>query len=138
MAAYIRGLQGGVYASILNGASFVAGTDATLKGDAAGREFLKAAPEKNGIPRHLLTPQTRLALHPAPNAADFARELAKRGFDKAAALWQEAKAKESLSWPRRNTPMTSTPTKAWAPHMPRRGIRPTPSPATRNPWSSIP
>ena len=69
--------------------------DATLKGDAAGREFLKATPEKNGVPRHLLTPQTRLALHPAPNAADFARELAKRGFDKAAALWQEAKAKDS-------------------------------------------
>jgi hypothetical protein len=35
MAAYARALRGGAYASIVNGASFVAGTDATLRGEAS-------------------------------------------------------------------------------------------------------
>jgi dienelactone hydrolase len=69
--------------------------NAYLKNDGTAREFLKNSPEKNGAPRHQLVMQSRPALHPAPTVADFARELAKQGFDKAISIWQEAKKKDS-------------------------------------------
>ena len=65
--------------------------NAYLKDDATAREFLKTPPDKNGVPRHLLTTQFRAALRPAPVVSDFARELAKQGFAKAIPIWQEAK-----------------------------------------------
>lgn len=68
--------------------------NAYLKDSPNAHEFLKAAPEKNGAPRHQLAMQSRPALHPAPTVADFSRELAKRGFDKAIPFWLEVKAKD--------------------------------------------
>jgi dienelactone hydrolase len=68
--------------------------NAYLKNDGTAREFLKNSPEKNGAPRHQLVMQSRPALHPAPTVAEFARELAKQGFDKAIPIWQEAKKKD--------------------------------------------
>jgi dienelactone hydrolase len=68
--------------------------NAYLKNDGTAREFLKNSPEKNGAPRHQLVTQSRPALHPAPTVADFTRELAKQGFDKAISIWQEAKKKD--------------------------------------------
>jgi dienelactone hydrolase len=67
---------------------------AYLKNDELGHEFLKNSPEKNGTARHQLTVQFRPALHPVPVVADFARELAKQGFDKAIPFWQEVKKKD--------------------------------------------
>jgi len=65
--------------------------NAYIKNDGAAREFLRNSPDKNGAPRHQLVTQSRPALHPAPTVADFARELAKQGFDKATSFWQEVK-----------------------------------------------
>jgi tetratricopeptide (TPR) repeat protein len=69
--------------------------NAYLKNDEAARVFLKNTPETNGVPRHLLASQSRPPLHPAPTVLDFARELAKQGFDKAIPIWQEAKKKDA-------------------------------------------
>lgn len=68
--------------------------NAYIKNDGAAREFLRNSPDKNGAPRHQLVTQSRPALHPAPTVADFARELAKQGFDKSIPIWQEAKKKD--------------------------------------------
>jgi len=69
--------------------------NAYLKSDESARAFLKDSPGKNGVPRHLLTAQFRPALRPAPTVPDFARELAKQGFDKAPLIWREAKKKDA-------------------------------------------
>ncbi len=65
--------------------------NAYLKNDATALQFLKNDPDKNSVPRHLLTVDTREALHPAANIPDFARELAAQGFDKATEIYERVK-----------------------------------------------
>jgi dienelactone hydrolase len=64
---------------------------AYLNNDASARTFLKNEPEKNSVPPHLFKMDVREALHPAANIPDFARELAKQGFDKAREIYQRAR-----------------------------------------------
>lgn len=65
--------------------------EAYLNENMAARQFLKNEPEKNGVPRHLFEMDVREALHPAANVADFARELAAQGFDKATKVYEQAR-----------------------------------------------
>jgi dienelactone hydrolase len=69
--------------------------NAYLRNDTAALQFLKNEPAKNSVPRHLLAIDSRDALHPAPNVGDFARELAKQGFDKAAQIYEQAKKQDA-------------------------------------------
>ena len=64
---------------------------AYLNHDAVARQFLKNEPEKNSVPAHLFKMDFREALHPAANIADFARELATQGFDKATEIYHKAR-----------------------------------------------
>jgi dienelactone hydrolase len=68
--------------------------NAYLKADPASLQFMKNEPAKNSVPRHLLTLDFTEARHPAPNVSDFARELAKHGFDQATDVFDQAKKKD--------------------------------------------
>jgi tetratricopeptide (TPR) repeat protein len=64
---------------------------AYLKSDPASLQFLKNDPEKNSVPRHRLTVETRQALRPAASIPDFALLLASEGFDKATEIYERAR-----------------------------------------------
>ncbi len=64
---------------------------AYLKNDPAALQFLKNEPAQNSVPPHLLTVDARAALHPAPDVADFARELAGNGFEKSVETYEKVK-----------------------------------------------
>jgi len=64
---------------------------AYLNHDASARQFLKNEPSKNSVPPHLFEIDVREARHPAANIADFARELATQGFDKATDIYQRVR-----------------------------------------------
>jgi pimeloyl-ACP methyl ester carboxylesterase len=63
--------------------------DDRLKGDAAARRFLEAAPKGNGVPAHTLKVDIDTA-DPMPYSfADFQAEVARRGFDHASEVFAE-------------------------------------------------
>lgn len=61
--------------------------DAYLKHDAAAMTFLKKTPEENGVPRHLMSVDFRVAKGLPPSLASFREELGRQGFDHAAEVY---------------------------------------------------
>jgi tetratricopeptide (TPR) repeat protein len=66
--------------------------DAYLKNDTAARTFLANKPVENGVPRHMVSLDARPGSGVAPTQESFVAQLAARGFDKAAAIYDELKA----------------------------------------------
>lgn len=62
--------------------------DGTLKGDASGLAFLELPAAETGAPAHLLTVYRTKSQGAPPSRAAFAAELARAGFDQAAARYQ--------------------------------------------------
>jgi dienelactone hydrolase len=62
--------------------------DGYLKGDPAGLAFLRNAPGKNGVPKHLMAMDARPAAATAPGVENLAIELQKRGFAHAHEVYQ--------------------------------------------------
>ncbi|TFW03197.1 tetratricopeptide repeat protein [Oxalobacteraceae bacterium OM1] len=67
--------------------------DAYLKDDTAARAFMENNPTANGVPRHMVSLETRRASGVAPTQENFAAQLAAQGFDKASGIYEEFKAK---------------------------------------------
>jgi dienelactone hydrolase len=61
--------------------------DAYLKQDAAALAFLKAKPDANGVPAHLMTMKVRPASATAPSKAGFVTAFKHRHFTDAAAIY---------------------------------------------------
>jgi dienelactone hydrolase len=66
--------------------------DAYLKNDTVARTFLANKPAQNGVPRHMASLDARPGGGVAPTQESFAAQLAARGFDQAAAIYDELKA----------------------------------------------
>lgn len=70
--------------------------NATLKGNAAGRQFLAQTPAQNGVPAHLAR-SYHLPAHPGPvpTQAGFAAALAQEGFDHALAIYRRVQQQDT-------------------------------------------
>ncbi|MFS2001988.1 dienelactone hydrolase family protein [Duganella sp. CT11-25] len=66
--------------------------DAYLKDDTAARDFVANKPVRNGVPAHMVAVDMRRGSGVPPTREAFARSLAARGFDQAAAIYEEMKA----------------------------------------------
>lgn len=65
--------------------------DAYLKNDPQARDFIVGNPVNNGVPAHMITVDLRTGSGVPPTREAFAKQLATRGFDKAAAIYKEMK-----------------------------------------------
>jgi dienelactone hydrolase len=66
--------------------------DAYLKDDPAARDFLAKKPTDNGVPAHMVAIDMQRGGGVPPTREAFAKLLAARGFDKAAAIYAEMKS----------------------------------------------
>lgn len=69
--------------------------DAYLKDDQAAKQFLAAAPAKNGIPAHMVTMDARRAEGKPPSREALAVELAQRGFEHAHEAYKAMRARDA-------------------------------------------
>ncbi|RYG87267.1 MAG: hypothetical protein EON59_07925 [Alphaproteobacteria bacterium] len=69
--------------------------DAYLKADATAAAFLKANPERNGVPRHLLAVTSRESTGAPPTREALAAQLAIRGFDAIPEVYAEMRARDA-------------------------------------------
>jgi dienelactone hydrolase len=70
--------------------------NATLKGDATGRQFLERTPTQNGVPAHMARQYHLPAQQsPAPTQAGFAAALAKEGFGHAPEIYRRMQQQDA-------------------------------------------
>jgi tetratricopeptide (TPR) repeat protein len=68
--------------------------DAYLKHDAEAMEFLTASPQANGVPRHYVAVSYRRAAPVALSLEDFRSETGRRGFERAAEVYEAFRKEE--------------------------------------------
>jgi dienelactone hydrolase len=69
--------------------------DTYLKHDATAKEFLKASPAENGVPKHVLTVTYRSSTRAVGSLEDFRTELGRNGFERAGEVYAEFRKRET-------------------------------------------